>query len=99
LDQKLKFRESTDTNEVAVNRAEAMIAIAQAKVVCTEVSLRVCMDVFKICGTRSALANEDFDRFLRDVRTLTLHDPVEYKAKIIGNYELQRKFPFPSFVS
>jgi alkylation response protein AidB-like acyl-CoA dehydrogenase len=99
VDDTLKIRETGDSDQLALGRAEAMVTVAKAKVVCTDVALQVCVDVFKICGTRAAMAEEDFDRFLRDVRTLTLHDPVEYKAKLIGDYYLGGKYPFPSFVS
>jgi alkylation response protein AidB-like acyl-CoA dehydrogenase len=99
VDVKLPVLANGNLDQIAQARAEAMVVVAQAKVICTDVALQVCLDVFKVCGTRAAMADQDLDRFLRDVRTLTLHDPVEYKAKLIGDYYLQGKFPFPTFVS
>ena len=44
-------------------------------------------------GARSAMGEENLDRFWRDARTLTLHDPKEYKAKLLGEYVLHGKYP------
>ena len=85
--------------ELAGQRAAAMVEVAKAKVVATEVALRVCEGIFQLCGARSAVAEEDSDRFWRDVRTLTLHDPKDYKARLIGEYLLQDKYPLPGFYS
>lgn len=93
------YGQQIEPEELARIRAEAMVVTAQAKVVSTEVALRVCEQVFQICGARATLAEEDFDRYWRDVRTLTLHDPVNYQAKLVGEYLLQGKRPKMSPVS
>ena len=90
-----EVRGKLDREEMARRRAEAAVVVAEAKLVATEVALRVCQDIFQVCGARAALSGEDFDRFWRDVRTLTLHDPKDYKAKLIGEYLLQGKPPLP----
>jgi alkylation response protein AidB-like acyl-CoA dehydrogenase len=78
-------------------RGEASVAVAEAKVVASEVSLRVSQDIMQSCGARSVLHEYDLDRFWRDARTLTLHDPFDYKALLVGEYVLQGKFPTPGF--
>lgn len=93
VEEARSLRGSVDRSEMSRRRAEAAVAVAEAKLVSTEVSLRVCQDIFQVCGARSALAEEDFDRFWRDIRTLTLHDPKDYKAKLIGEHVLQGKEP------
>ncbi len=93
------YGQQIEPEQLAHVRAEAMVMTAQAKVVSTEVALRVCEEVFQICGARATLAEEDFDRYWRDVRTLTLHDPVNYQAKLVGEYLLQGKHPKMSPVS
>lgn len=80
-------------------RAAAMIKVAEAKVFATEVGLRVTSEIFQMCGTRSALAEYDFDRYWRDIRTLSLHDPVTYKMRLIGESILLGRQPFPTYVS
>ena len=99
MEQGVAARGKVTREELAQKRAVAMVEVAKAKVVATEVALRVCADIFQLCGARSAMAEEDSDRFWRDVRTLTLHDPVDYKARLIGEYLLQDKHPLPGFYS
>jgi len=40
-----------------------------------------------------------FDRFWRNARTHTLHDPVDYKLRDIGAWALAGKPPKPTFYS
>ena len=39
------------------------------------------------------------DRHWRNLRTHTLHDPVAYKLREIGEWALKQQFPVPSFYS
>lgn len=50
-------------------------------------------------GARSTAAQLRLDRFFRNARTHTLHAPVEYKIKELGDWELNGKLPVPSFYS
>lgn len=85
--------------ELARIRAETMVEVAKAKVFCGDVALKVSGEFFQMCGARSAMAELNLDRFWRDIRTLSLHDPVDYKAKLIGEYLLLDTQPYPSYVS
>ncbi len=87
------YGRQTELERLEQVRIEAMVVTAQAKVVTTEVALRVCEEIFQICGARATLVEENFDRYWRDVRTLTLHDPVNYHAKLVGEHFLQGKPP------
>lgn len=93
----LAARDGGPCEELTHLRAQASITAAQAKVVATDAALGVCQDIFKLCGARSGLAEEQLDRFWRDVRQLTIHDPVEYQARAIGEYLLQGRHPIPGF--
>ena len=55
--------------------------------------LKIANELFQVCGTRSARAKWNFDRHWRNARTLTLHDPVDYKYKIVGEYVLSGTSP------
>jgi len=71
----------------AEDRAELEVAVAQLKVVATEMSLDVTSRVFDLTGASSTKTSIGLDRFWRDVRTHSLHDPVEYKKIEVGaNY-------------
>ncbi|MCR9259359.1 MAG: acyl-CoA dehydrogenase family protein [Pseudomonadaceae bacterium] len=93
------LQQDLSTEAIADLRAQAAVLVAQAKVVSTEVALRVCQDIFQTTGARSTLAEQRLDRFWRDARTLTLHDPKPYKARLIGEALLQGKRPAISMLS
>jgi SfnB family sulfur acquisition oxidoreductase len=75
-----------ETNAKTV--AEAQIAVAEAKVLSTEISITATNKLFELAGTRSTLVEHNLDRHWRNARTHTLHDPVRWKYAIIGNYAL-----------
>lgn len=71
----------------AADRAEAEIGIAQLKVVATETALEVAHRVFEVTGSSSARTAVGLDLFWRNIRTHSLHDPVDYKKLEVGaNY-------------
>ncbi len=80
-------------------RGELAIAVAAAKVIATEVGLDVVTRVFDATGARATAAGLGLDRYWRDLRTHTLHDPVEYKRRDIGRWLLTDVWPAPSFYS
>ena len=72
----------------AAVRASAAATVYAAKVNASRVALDVTSQIFDLTGARASSARYGFDRFWRNVRTHTLHDPVAYKAREVGNYEL-----------
>lgn len=44
-------------------------------------------------GARVTAARYGFDRYWRNVRTHTLHDPAYYKAREVGNFVLNGVIP------
>ena len=68
--------------------AEAQVAVAEAKVLSTEVALQAANKLFELAGTRATLGVHNLDRHWRNARTHTLHDPVRWKYAILGNYAL-----------
>ncbi|RMX07700.1 SfnB family sulfur acquisition oxidoreductase [Corticibacter populi] len=68
--------------------AEASIAVAGAKALSTTASLLAGGKLFELAGTASTLAEHGLDRFWRNARTHTLHDPVRWKYHAIGNHAL-----------
>ncbi len=55
--------------------------------------------LFEITGARSTAAGHGLDRFWRNARTLSLHDPQHYKQVQIGDYALNGAAPTPGFYS
>ena len=80
----------------SVQRAAVAEIIASAKVTSTEVALQVSSGIFELTGARSASSSYGLDRFWRNVRTLTLHDPVAYKRDELGRYFVNGEAPVPS---
>lgn len=81
------------------SRGEASIATAKAKLMATEAALEMTNRLFQVCGARATYAKFGFDRFWRDVRTLTLTDPIDQKAREIGKFYLLKEDPPVSFFS
>ena len=68
--------------------AAASIAVAQARVLTTTISLAASSKLFELAGSQATLAENNLDRHWRNARTHTLHDPVRWKYHAIGNYYL-----------
>ncbi|MBQ0721522.1 MAG: acyl-CoA dehydrogenase family protein [Gammaproteobacteria bacterium] len=96
VDKALNARAGASAKDMASLRAAASVAVSQAKIVATDTGLKVCQDVFTACGARSALREQNMDRFWRDIRTLSLHDPLSFRTRSVGEYLLQNKFPTPA---
>ena len=73
--------------------ARASIAVAEAKVLSTEVSLLASEKLFELAGSRATLAEFNLDRHWRNARVHTLHDPVRWKYHAIGAYRLNGTLP------
>ena len=80
-------------------RGRAAIAVATAKIVATRAGLEVTNRLFEATGARATTARLGLDRFWRNLRTHTLHDPVDYKRRDIGRWVLTGAWPVPSFYS
>jgi alkylation response protein AidB-like acyl-CoA dehydrogenase len=74
-------------------RAEAAIAIYEAKYLTTKVSLAATSRLFEIQGARATTSAYGFDRHWRNLRTHTVHDPVAYKAREVGDWTLNQRAP------
>jgi alkylation response protein AidB-like acyl-CoA dehydrogenase len=80
-------------------RGELAIAIATAKVAATRNGLELCSRLFEVTGARSTHASLRLDRHWRNLRTQTLHDPVDYKLHELGDWALNQSLPTPTFYS
>lgn len=74
-------------------RAEAAIAVYEAKYVTTKVALDATSRLFEIQGARATTTAYGFDRHWRNIRTHTVHDPVAYKAREVGDWVLNAEAP------
>lgn len=86
-------------NLTVEQRGECAIAIAAAKVAATQIGLDVTSRMFDVMGAKATASSYRFDRYWRNLRTFTLHDPVDYKLRDLGNWFLNGQLPEPGFYS
>lgn len=82
-----------DIDLTFAERGEVAIAVFAAKALATRVGIDITNRIFEVTGTRATSTKYGFDRYWRDLRTFTLHDPVDYKLKAIGDWVLNNQFP------
>ncbi|GAA2821774.1 acyl-CoA dehydrogenase family protein [Crossiella cryophila] len=80
-------------------RGEHEVRVAAVKARATEVALEVTERIFEVTGARATASSQGLDRFWRNVRTHTLHDPVAYKRAEVGVYLLRAEIPAPTWYS
>ena len=90
---------SKGSSVTAEARGAAAIEAYAAKVHSTHVALDVTARVFELMGARATAGHYRFDRYWRNVRTHTLHDPVAYKAREVGDFALNGRIPPVSLYS
>ncbi|MBD2468922.1 acyl-CoA dehydrogenase family protein [Nostoc sp. FACHB-145] len=74
-------------------RGEAAIAVYTAKAFVTKIGLAITTQIFDVMGASATARSYDFDRYWRNLRTATLHDPVDYKIREVGNWALTGTVP------
>lgn len=102
LRQATQLFEEAWTRDTALDeagRGRVAVAIATAKVAATRVGLDLSSRLFEVAGARATHGALRLDRFWRNLRTQTLHDPVDYKLQEIGDWALNDELPSPSFYS
>jgi SfnB family sulfur acquisition oxidoreductase len=68
--------------------AAASVAVAEAKIASTEAALLVSSKLIELGGSSATLAKHNLDRHWRNARTHTVHDPVRWKYRAVGDYWL-----------
>ncbi|ODU02722.1 MAG: monooxygenase [Pseudonocardia sp. SCN 72-86] len=80
-------------------RGEHEVRVAAVKARATDVALEVTSRILEGTGARSTTTELGLDRFWRNVRTHTLHDPVAYKRREVGAHLLRDELPEPTWYS
>jgi SfnB family sulfur acquisition oxidoreductase len=68
--------------------AAASVAVAEAKIASTEAALLVASKLIELGGSSATLARHGLDRHWRNARTHSVHDPVRWKYRAVGDYWL-----------
>jgi alkylation response protein AidB-like acyl-CoA dehydrogenase len=77
----------------AEQRAHVALATSEAKIVAHRAALDVSEKLFDACGARATHAPLALDRFWRNARVHTLHDPLDYRVRDVGRYALSGTLP------
>ncbi|PWF21912.1 acyl-CoA dehydrogenase family protein [Corticimicrobacter populi] len=80
-------------------RGRLAIAVSTAKVVAVRAGLDITSGLFEVTGARATHGALRLDRFWRNLRTQSLHDPLHYKVQELGEWALNDSAPTPSFYS
>ena len=83
----------------AQERGELAVAVAEAKVLAHRAGIETSSQMFELTGARATSQQLGYDRFWRNVRVHTLHDPVDYKVRDLGRYALDGRLPEPTAYS
>ncbi|MBC7291093.1 MAG: monooxygenase, partial [Actinotalea sp.] len=78
-------------------RGEVAVLVAAAKQRAIDVGLEIGTRVFEVTGARATASEVGLDRFWRNVRTHSLHDPVAYKRREVGLFALLDEVPEPTW--
>ncbi|WP_298235457.1 acyl-CoA dehydrogenase family protein [uncultured Azohydromonas sp.] len=95
LDQALALGEDV----TAPDRGEVAVAVAQAKAVAHRAAIEVSTQVFELTGAGATASRLGLDRFWRNARVHTLHDPLDYKLRDLGRHALLGRYPEPTSYS
>lgn len=88
-----------DLSLTTEERGEVALAIYSAKTNITKSGLDVTSRIFEVTGARATAGELKMDRFWRNLRVYTLHDPVDYKFRALGDWALNGNYPKHSFYS
>jgi alkylation response protein AidB-like acyl-CoA dehydrogenase len=78
-----------------IDRTSLAVPIYAAKAAASRAGLRAASEIYALMGTRAVSRVHGFDRFWRNARTLSLHDPVDWKHAEIGRHVLTGWEPPP----
>lgn len=73
--------------------ARASVAVAEAKILTTEIALNAAEKLFELAGSAATREGPNLGRIWRNARTHTLHDPVRWKYHLLGNWRLNGALP------
>ncbi|MCW7540165.1 acyl-CoA dehydrogenase family protein [Aquabacterium sp. A7-Y] len=86
-----RFQDDVEAERQANIAAE--IESAQGQVVISELILRAATELFNTLGASAASSAKQLDRHWRNARTVASHNPLIYKARIVGDWRINGTEP------
>ncbi|RXZ79146.1 monooxygenase [Paenibacillaceae bacterium] len=81
------------------DRGELAVLVAGANVFAGQAAVEISSRIFDVMGARATAGHYGYDRFWRNARTHTLHNPAEFKLRSVGDWFLSGRLPEPGFYS
>jgi alkylation response protein AidB-like acyl-CoA dehydrogenase len=81
------------TPDEARARGEASVVTGEARKAASDAALFAGSTLFQVCGAGSVDEKYGFDRHWRNARTLSLHNPHDFKAARAADFLLNDRFP------
>jgi alkylation response protein AidB-like acyl-CoA dehydrogenase len=78
-------------------RSNHDVEVAASKAQAIEAALETSSKIFELVGAKGSLSQYGFDRFWRNTRVHSLHDPIAYKFREVGSWALLGEAPEPSW--
>ena len=80
----------------ADGRGAVALAVSEAKVLAHRAVMAITNDIFELLGASATSQRLALDRFWRNARVHTLHDPLDIKLRELGRHTLTGAWPEPS---
>lgn len=99
LDQALQsgFEAGTHSGEPQSELPESVysaeIAVEKAQVTVPDLVLAVTQELFQTVGASATLRSKALDRHWRNAQTIATHNPIVFRARSIGDYEINGTLP------
>ncbi|MFW2152070.1 acyl-CoA dehydrogenase family protein [Acinetobacter gyllenbergii] len=89
----LQHFQNDEQAELEANERAELVS-AQGQVVIAELVLNLSTELFNALGASASSTDKQLDRFWRNARVVASHNPLVYKQKVIGDWEVNQA-PLP----
>ncbi|MCH7390908.1 acyl-CoA dehydrogenase family protein [Acinetobacter dispersus] len=89
----LQHFQNDEQAELEANERAELVS-AQGQVVIAELVLNLSTELFNALGASASSSDKQLDRFWRNARVVASHNPLVYKQKVIGDWEVNQA-PLP----
>ncbi|ENX38280.1 hypothetical protein [Acinetobacter sp. NIPH 2100] len=94
LDEAYLYHFQNDEQAELAANERAELASSQGQVVIAELVLNLSTELFNALGASASTTEKQLDRFWRNARVIASHNPLIYKQKVIGDWEVNQA-PLP----
>lgn len=81
------------SGELPAEVYDAEIAVERAQITVPDLVLQVTQELFQTVGASATLRSKALDRHWRNAQTIATHNPIVFRARAIGDYEINGTLP------